>query len=89
MAGSSQREQPIIVYYPNFNRYLARILFSSRTQATARGEYHDWAGSPQDLEALGQAHAALNASSLFRFEVVPGGHEYFVQPTIPFLKQYL
>lgn len=35
------------------------------------------------------AYKALNALSAFEFKVVPGGHEYFVEPAISFFKQHL
>jgi dienelactone hydrolase len=93
-AGSSQKEQPHYCHIiPHFNKYFHQedffFLIAPRPLLGIRGERHPSGNPPHQAATLGQAHAALNAFSLFKFEVAPGGHEYFVQPAIQFFQRHL
>jgi dienelactone hydrolase len=93
VAGRGQKELPHYCHLiPGFNKYLHQedlfFLIAPRPLLGVRGEQNA-PGNPRDLELLGQAHASLHASSLFRFDIVPGGHEYFVQPASQFFQQHL
>jgi dienelactone hydrolase len=93
VAGREQTELPHYCHIiPGFNKYLRQedlfFLIAPRPLLGVRGKQNA-SGNPRDMDLLGQAHASLHASALFRFEVVPGGHEYFVQPALQFFQRHL
>jgi hypothetical protein len=53
-----------------------------------RGD-QDYVKNEEFSEIVGEVYKIFNARQLFSFEIVPGGHEYFVQPAINFFKAHL
>jgi dienelactone hydrolase len=88
---------PDIPYYthmiPGQSTYILQedffLLIAPRPLLGIRGD-RDYAGDPKLFsQIVGKVYETFNASSLFRFEIVPGGHEYFIQPAIRFFDQHL
>jgi dienelactone hydrolase len=86
-----------IPYYthmiPGQNTYLLQedffSLIAPRPLLGVKGN-RDYAGDQRLFsQVVGKVYETFNASSLFRFEIVPGGHEYFIQPAIRFFDQHL
>jgi len=78
---------------PGINRILLKEdwfrLVAPRPALVVRGT----ADLPGDVEpfrkAMRQLYAELGAEDAFRFEVVEGGHGFFVEPTVRFLRRWL
>jgi len=78
---------------PGHNAYLLQedlfFLIAPRPLLGVRGG-EDYSGDQQLFShVVGRAYQAFNASKLFRFEVTPGNHRYYIQPAIRFFKENL
>lgn len=77
---------------PGQNRYLYEedffLLIAPRPLLGVRGD-RDYVFRTTFPEVVGAAYRCLGMASAFEFSIVPGGHEYFVQPTTEFFKRYL
>jgi dienelactone hydrolase len=78
---------------PRINRFFFKediyFLLAPRPLLGINGT-HDYSGNRKLFsDVVGKAYRALNELTLFRFIILPGGHEYFVQPAIEFFKKYL
>jgi dienelactone hydrolase len=78
---------------PGHNVYLLQedlfFLIAPRPLLGVRGDKDNFGDHKLFSQTVGELYATLNASSLFRFEILPGGHEYIIQPAIQFFKQHL
>ena len=87
-------EQPFYTHIiPGHNTYFLQedlyFLIAPRPLLGVEGD-RDYTGNAETFSKIvGNAYKTFAAGSRFRFEVVPGGHEYFVQPSVRFFKQHL
>jgi dienelactone hydrolase len=90
--GTGKQQPHLCHIIPGFNRHLNQedifFLIAPRPLLGVRGDQDD-SINPGFSEVIGQAYTILKFPLHFRFEIHHGGHEYFVQPAIEFLKQYL
>ena len=90
--GTSQDIPHYCHIIPGHNKYFLQedifFLIAPRPLLGVMGEL-SYSRNVEFSEMIGKAYGALDASSFFRLEIVPGGHEYFVQPAIQFFKSYL
>jgi dienelactone hydrolase len=76
---------------PGHNRYLLGedwfLLVAPRPLLIVRGD-DDF--DPRDpVSIVRQAYGALGRPDAFQFTIMPGGHEYFVEPAVRFLNEHL
>jgi len=89
----TQWDQPHYCHMiPGHNTYLFQedlfMLIAPRPLLGVRGD-REYDGDNKFSKTIGKAYESLNASSSFRFEVVRGGHEYFVKQALQFFQQHL
>jgi hypothetical protein len=65
------------------------LLVAPRPLLTIRGSRELPAGSDTFAGLVGKAYADHQVPKLFQFNVLPGGHEYFVQPAVEFFQRHL
>jgi len=65
------------------------LLLAPRPVLGIRGRDERVKFTPDFLETVEKAWAALGVSQNFELEVLPGGHQYFVEPAINFLRRHL
>lgn len=77
---------------PGLNGYLYEedlfLLIAPRPLLGVRGD-RDYVLRTSFPEIVGEVYRCLAAPSAFRFSVVPGGHEYFIQPAAEFFAVHL
>jgi dienelactone hydrolase len=93
--GLDNSKQDMPHYYhmiPGHNNHLFQedifYLIAPRPMLGVRGD-QDYVKNEEFSEMVGKVYKIFNARQLFSFEIVPGGHEYFVQPAINFFKAHL
>ncbi len=89
-----RRAQPFYTHIiPGRNTYLLQedlyFLIAPRPLLGVVGG-DDYSGDSEVFsKTVREAYKTFSASSLFGFEIAPGGHEYFIQPSVQFFTQYL
>lgn len=87
---SAMRFQDHVI--PGLNKYLYEedlfLLIAPRPLLGVRGD-RDYVRRTSFPEIVGGVYRCLAASSAFQFSVIPGGHEYFVQPATEFFNIHL
>lgn len=77
---------------PGQNGYLYQedlfLLIAPRPLLGVRGD-RDYVFRTKFPEIVGDAYRCLASPSAFQFSIVPGGHEYFVQPATEFFNLHL
>jgi dienelactone hydrolase len=77
---------------PNHNTLLLQedifLLIAPRPLLGVGGD-QEYSGIPEFSEVVNKVYKSLNASSLYRFEIIHGGHEYFIQPALRFFNRFL
>ena len=92
--GFHQTEQHPYFYHliPGHNRYMQQedmfFLVAPRPLLAVWGNT-DFYGTEEFFKAIGKAYECLDSSGHCDFEIVSGGHEYFLKPALQFFKNHL
>jgi dienelactone hydrolase len=93
-ASGTDKDQPHGCHLiPGHNQYLWQedlfLLAAPRPLLGVRGDQELAVDRQAFIEAVGAGYRILEAADRFRFELQPGGHEYFLQPAIEFFRNHL
>ncbi len=94
LVGSHQTEQHPYFYHliPGHNKYMFRedlfLLIAPRPMLGVWG-VRDYSPNPEFLDLVKKSYASLQAGSRCDFQLLPGGHEYFIEPAVEFFNREL